>query len=574
MTSHLSRIAVFSIGALIAGVAVAPAAAAPPTRDYVVVTSAKAALRAHSAGGLASIAARYHRESVQLTKEQAAAAEQEPGVVAVVPDVSASWVTHRAASATSKATSWGLDRIDQRSRTLDGTYAAAAYPGKGTTIIAIDSGLSDPLGQFKGRLVQGFDFVDGDTDTSDCFGHGTHVAGTLASRDYGVARSADVLPVRVLGCDGGGSTADMYLALLTVKSWVESAPELVGTVVVNMSLGASVSDIGEEAATLIEQAVADLVAVGVPVVVAAGNEMQDVRLVSPARSSAPIVVSATGRTDKRAWFANYGKSVDIFAPGEDVVSLAQTGKPLSESGTSMAAPHVSGVLARYLQRSKGSSATAVKWLFADASTTLVSSTLGSSNRLLYARTGPNAPASVAVTRSDSKHTAKLSWRAASSVSGFAVTGYIVERDGKRTTLPASARSYTWRSLKPGTKTKVSVRAVSAAGPGMAVSRAVSMLALPGKPAAASVAAGWWRDRSVSVIAHWKKPKSGTVTGYVVTAQRTSGKKEKTSVRVSSKSTSVAVKGLRWGARYTITVTAKNAAGTGAAKKSSSSAVAR
>ncbi|QXT62689.1 S8 family serine peptidase [Tessaracoccus palaemonis] len=571
-------LALLSVGALLAGVAATPATAAPATEDYVVLTK-KAGFSAQSGASIAQIQGQFERETRELTAAQAESLRREDGVLAVLPDITTSWIGSESLTAqasTSTVNSWGLDRIDQRSKSLDKKFNTTTFSGTNTIAVVIDSGVS-PSTQFGGRLLQGYgwDYVDGDSDTTDCNGHGTHVAGTIASTGYGVATSASVLPLRVLDCEGNGSPESLYLALTDLLTWYQEQPQLAGRVVVNMSLGGYVSVVGEDVAAVIESAVADLVRAGMPVVVAAGNDGTSVANTTPARSTVPVVVGATTKTDARASFSNYGRSVDVFAPGEKIVSLYTEGRIATGSGTSMAAPHVTGTILRSLERKRASAATVVKRVLSEATTGTVTSLKGSAGRLVYVPVKPNTPTSVKATRSDSKHTVKLTWKAPTTVEGFSVTGYVVERAGKKVKLKSSARSYTWKSLKPGTKTTMSVRAVSARGTGAAKSVTATMLALPGKPKSVKATSGSKKDKSVSIIATWKKPTTGggKISGYLVTAERKSDGKKKT-ITVSSSARKATFKGLKKGKGYVVTVKAKNAAGKGSSSKKSSKAIAR
>jgi len=570
-------LALLSVGALLAGVAATPASAAPATEDYVVLTK-KAGLSAQSRASIAQIQGQFERETRELTAAQAESLRGEDGVLAVLPDITTSWIGSESLTVQASAptvNSWGLDRIDQRSKSLDKKFNTSTFSGTNTIAVVIDSGVNANPAQFGDRLMSGIDLVDGDDDASDCNGHGTHVAGTIASKDYGVATSAIVLPIRVLDCEGNGSPADLYTALTAVLYLAQEAPELVGSLVVNMSLGGSVAKVGEDVAGIIDQAVADVVAAGVPVVVAAGNDGASVAGTTPARSSAPVVVGATTKSDARADFSNYGSSVDVLAPGDGIISFLDATQLAKGSGTSMAAPHVTGTILRSIDRKEASAASVVKRVLSEATTGAVKDLKGSKDRLVYVPTKPNTPTSVKATRSDSKHTVKLTWKAPTAVEGFAVTGYVVERAGKKVKLKNTARSYTWKSVKPGTKTTLSVRAVSARGTGAAKSVTATMLALPGKPKSVKATSGSKKDKSVSIIATWKKPTTGggKISGYLVTAERKSDGKKKT-ITVSSSARKATVKGLKKGKGYVVTVKAKNAAGKGSSSKKSSRAIAR
>jgi subtilisin family serine protease len=292
-------------------------------------------------------------------------------------------LTYRTTGTQPDPPSWGLDRIDQPGATLDASYT---YPNPGTGVHAyiLDTGVRTTHQDLAGRATHGWDFVDDDADASDCHGHGTHVAGTVAGTAYGVAKEARIVGVRVLDCSGSGTTARVIAGV----NWVtENAHR---PAVANMSLGVKGSD------RAIEDAVRSSIAAGVPYVVSAGNDHEDSCGYSPARVPAAVTVGATSKGDARAWFSNHGGCVDIFAPGEEIVSLGGTGDSAldTKSGTSMAAPHVAGVVALILAVDPDATPEQVtRTLLADATSGAVTDRgTGSPNRLLHTPTGAAPPA--------------------------------------------------------------------------------------------------------------------------------------------------------------------------------------
>ena len=275
---------------------------------------------------------------------------------------------------------WGLDRIDSRTLAYDQRYTPA---GTGANVVAyiIDTGVLQSHTEFTGRLgAYQYDAVDSDTNPNDCHGHGTHVAGTVAGANYGVARLATVVGVRVLSCSGSGYTSDVIEGL----NWIaanhsSNYPGRRG--VANMSLGGG-------ATKSLDDAVDAVINAGVPVVVAAGNDNFDAQYYSPARVPNAITVAASSNDDARAWFSNYGSLVDLFAPGVDVLSagISSATATATYSGTSMASPHVAGAVAVYLGLNPTATTNAVASALADAATTsVISDPAGSVNRLLYVR---------------------------------------------------------------------------------------------------------------------------------------------------------------------------------------------
>lgn len=267
---------------------------------------------------------------------------------------------------------WGLDRIDQRSLPLDGSYS---YPDGGSTVTAyvIDSGLNADHSEFAGRISYGAG-VAGEWD--DCSGHGTHVAGTLGGTTYGVAKSVLFKPVRVLDCDGAGLAS----LLISGIDWV------VGDHVTGTPAVANISIAVDGGSQLVEDAIARLTSDGVTTAVSAGNNATDACHQSPASAPSAITVAASSQDDTEAWFSNFGSCVDIYAPGDSVRSagIGSTSGFAVMSGTSMASPHVAGAAALVLAAHPGWTPGQVSaQLSADATVGAIQNpTAGTVNRLL------------------------------------------------------------------------------------------------------------------------------------------------------------------------------------------------
>ncbi len=239
-------------------------------------------------------------------------------------------------NATQASATWGIDRVDARTG-IDRAYNYTST-GKGVHAYIIDTGTRTTHSEFKGRTGEGFSSINDGKGANDCHGHGTHVSGTIGGTTYGVAKDVTVHGVRVLGCDGSGDDAGVIAGI----DWVEK--NAIKPAVANMSLGGDLSE-------SLDEAVKSAVQSGVVFVVAAGNENQSACNVSPSNVPEAITVGATTRTDSRASYSNFGKCVDIFAPGSSITSAWRTSDTATStiSGTSMASPHVAGVVALYLE---------------------------------------------------------------------------------------------------------------------------------------------------------------------------------------------------------------------------------
>jgi subtilisin family serine protease len=266
---------------------------------------------------------------------------------------------------------WGLDRVDQRDLPLNSTYNYTPT-GAGVRGYIIDTGINTGHTNFGGRASIGWDGI-GDGN-QDCNGHGTHVAGTVGSTTYGVAKGVTLIGVRVFACGNTGNNSTIVAGI----DW--TAANAVKPAVANLSLGGGAS-------STTDAAVNGLINAGVITVVAAGNSNADACNYSPARVANAITVGSTTSADARSSFSNYGSCVDVFAPGSSILStwIGSTTATNTIDGTSMASPHVAGVAALYLQgNTTATQATVANAIISTSTLNKVTSAgAGSPNRLVY-----------------------------------------------------------------------------------------------------------------------------------------------------------------------------------------------
>jgi subtilisin family serine protease len=270
--------------------------------------------------------------------------------------------------------SWGLDRIDQHTG-LDHAYHYAS-DASGVTIYVIDSGVDAKHPDFEGRVAPGRDFLNGGSDTSDTNGHGTRLAGIAAGKDYGVAKGAQIVPVRVLDKDGGGATDQIIAGV----DWVAQNAQQPAVAV--LGIGGVPND-------QLDAAVKRLAAV-LPIAVPAGSETADASGFSPGRVPEALTVGATDTQDHPDQASNFGQDVDLYAPGVDVPAPIAGGTGAGpESGTSMAAAFAAGVAALYLAQHPRATPVQVDEALVGAATpdALKGVPDGTANRLLYAPPG-------------------------------------------------------------------------------------------------------------------------------------------------------------------------------------------
>ena len=335
------------------------------------------------------------------------------GFAGAIPDVTAQALStdprvlrisvqrqYHALGTTQTGATWGLDRIDQRARPVDGNYTYD-FTGAGVTAYVIDTGIRFDHVEFEGRATPGFDAFKADpTDplligdmNNDCQGHGTHVSGTIGGKTYGVAKQVKLVAVRVLNCAGYGSDADVIAGM----DWVAGNATL--PAVVNMSLGDVIPTKTMGTSTPVDDAVRGMISSGVTVVVAAGNGWgngtvgADACMFPISNVTEAITVAASNANDTRTTWTNYGACIDIFAPGDNITSAYNTSSTATDAlgGTSMASPHVAGAAALVLQQAPGATPQQVRDLLVSNATqnVILPTTLNNghtmNSHLLYTR---------------------------------------------------------------------------------------------------------------------------------------------------------------------------------------------
>jgi subtilisin family serine protease len=343
MAGFRVRRSVLPLGLVIAtaiALSLAPAASTRPTSaaSYLVVlkdgvADAAATARDHARRPGVEIEFVYTHAlegyAATLSAPALALIEQDPRVDFVASD------DRVTAAAAQPNPPWGLDRIDQRALPLDNTYSYTST-GSDVTAYVVDTGIRFSHSDFGGRAVSGFDAVDGGS-ADDCNGHGTHVAGTIGGTTYGVAKQITMKAVRVLDCQGSGTTAQFVAGL----DWL-TGDHVKGTpAVANVSVGGPANSALDKA---VKRAIRDGIVLGI----AAGASGSDACSFSPGRVKKGLTVAASAIDDTFANFSNRGRCVDLIAPGVNIKSdwFTSDDAVMILSGTSFATPHVVGIAAR------------------------------------------------------------------------------------------------------------------------------------------------------------------------------------------------------------------------------------
>lgn len=373
---------------------------------------------------------------VELTTDELARLRSDADVLSIEADAPITIVGNQS------PVTWGLDRTDQRNRPLSGSYSWTG-DGSGVTAYIVDTGVLATHSDFGSRVTPGFSSIVDTNGTSDCHGHGTHVAGTVGGTNYGMAKGVSITPVRVLDCNGSGSVSGVVAGL----DWIVANHAAGEPAVANLSLGGGAS-------TSIDNAVQAVINDGVTVAVAAGNSNVDACTTSPSRVTDAITAAASDSADNRASFSNWGACVDLYAPGVAITSDYKDGNIATMSGTSMATPHIAGAAALVLSANPSFSPAAVaSALIAGATTNLIAdTTAGTPNKLLFVGSGVTAPTTTTTTAAPTTTVAPTTTTAAPTTTTTAVPDTTTTTAAPVTTTTTAVPDTTTTTAAPVTTT--------------------------------------------------------------------------------------------------------------------------
>jgi subtilisin family serine protease len=486
---------------------------------------------------------------------------------------------------------WGLDRIDQRDLPLSESYSYTAT-GAGVKAYIVDSGIKADHVEFAGRVASGWSYrsvsqstfttwsnsldscktpsedsspydpsdhpedvdefdstwMPSDVGWPDNHGHGTHVAGTVGGTTTGVAKGVTLVPVRVLNSCGEGISSMVIAGL----NWILADHQLGEPAVVNMSIGFASSD------NLIDKKIEQLMAEGIVVVAAAGNKGTSACNTTPAGTFGTISVGASTSTDTEPYWSNYGQCVDMYAPGASITSAwnyeGSTENPYSTiSGTSMAAPHVAGVVARYLQGAVTTSETETEtwsWLNENMTTGKITRFVATPARTQQT---PNKVLAIVVPDAVTGLTLDASSRQISAswtlIAGFT---YVVTASPGGGTCTTTTSGCAISGLTNNQDYSIAVTASNSFGS----SRASTAVATPVGPPV-PITGLTLSPQSQSLLVSWTQGE-GDGIGITYTATATPG-----GLTCSTTTTTCTISGLTNGTEYSVSVIGANALGTSA-----------
>ena len=488
----------------------------------------------------------------------------------------------RIAETTTPTANWALDRVDQQDLPLTSSYTYnGAQNGAGVKVYIVDTGVYAEASQLAGRILPGYDAITSGGTAGDCHGHGTHVAANVAGKTVGIAPGASIVPVRVIGCTGNSVGNSIINGLAWVLSDIAANP---GPAVVNISLGTTAS-------VALDNAVTNIIDAGIPVVVAAGNSSSDACEESPGRVSDAITVAASSKTDQHATFSNFGPCVDIYAPGVNIWSASNTSPTGGSimSGTSMSAPHVAGVIAKYLSVYSGATPAEMDaWLIASSSKDKLSLVPSSTpNRLLYSDPAgieelpvtlvQNPPTNItampsAADTNNGTVEASLTWiKPKNSADQGTVTDYKITVfpstgvTGATTRSAGNVTNYVFSGLTLGVDYTFTVTALNALGESLPSSPiSFKEVGPPSQVSKLSAAAQGYQAVRVWIAAPTYL-NGGTVSSYTITATPQTGSSPVRSVSVSAGTTAATISNLVAGVKYTITAHAITEQGVGVSR---------
>ena len=502
--------------------------------------------------------------TLNLTLADANALSVDPNVLQVIPDAPVQLF-----GTDDPSNSWGLDRIDQAPTALDNKYSYPDSAGEGVRVYVVDTGVQLDNPEFTGRTLPGFDATGSGNTTTDCHGHATHVAGTIAGTKFGVAKKATIVSVKVLNCAGSGS----IIGVVSGLDWIAANHPKGTPAVVNMSIGGGNN-------SSLTAAVEKLNSMGILNVVAAGNDNNNACYYSPASAPSAITVGSSDSRDARSSFSNYGDCVDVFAPGSSITS-ARASDPSGSaqmSGTSMATPHVAGLAALYLaQNPSATPAQATAAIRAGGILNGINNALSPNGNILINNAftrglqapapnpnpiinAPDAPTGLSFV-SATANSATVRWEAPQYDGGSPIVNYRVLYKVNGTLYWSSigvggSTELTISPLNSGTVYQVKVGASNAIGSSLYSSeiKVSTQVGIPSAPESLSAIAG-----PTMVQLNWNPPTNnpgGAISNYVVEQLKGTAW-----VLVATPTTTTAlISGLTTGVDYSFRVFSQNSAG--------------